>query len=346
MKTLSLNRRNFLQSAVVGAAAGAVLGAPVVARAANKQFRLRVASSLSTDEYSEHYFWFQRFASNLKASVGDQIRLDYYPNGQLGSEGDTVQQVKTGSIDMMISGSAIWATALPEIGMLDLGYLFDSYEHLKKNLDGAVGQKLTQMIAERSKVSIIGWTSPFGARSIYTKKLVTSLSGIAGMKIRVLPTPVFIQTFEALGATPTPVSMNELYTALQTGIVDGFEHNAPTALAVKLYETTKNCYLSEHMLLPVAAAVSPRLMNILPAELKSAFLNAASEASDYQYAQTPAKVQKAISALQKAGVTFTPMSKSDREAARKVVKDKVWAPFIDKYPLAKPLIAAIDSDRA
>ncbi len=342
MQIPALTRRHFLTSA----AAGAALCAPSIGHAQSKQIRLRVSSSLPTDEYSEHYFWFQRFQSNLANAIGDRIRLDYYPNGQLGKENDTVQQVKTGTIDMMISGSSYWATLVPEMGMLDLGYLFDSYDQMKKHLHGSVGTALAKLVAERCKVAIIGWTSTFGARSIYTKKSVASLDDIKGMKIRVLPVPAFIQTFESMNAIPTPVPLNELYTALQTGIVDGFEQNAPTVLGMKLFETSKACFLSEHMFLPLAAAASPRLLGALSPELGSAVVAAAQEAAVHQLAETPAKVAKATEALKSAGVAFTAMSADDRKAARQAVKAKVWGPFVEKYPATKALVEEIDRDRA
>jgi tripartite ATP-independent transporter DctP family solute receptor len=337
------SRRNFLMGAAT--AAGSLCAPALAFGQSVKPIRLRVSSSLTTDEFSEHYVWFRRFADNLQASVGERIKLDYFPNGQLGAENDVAQQVKTGTVDIMISGSSYWATVVPEVGMLDLGYLFDSYDQQKRHLHGAVGKRLAQVVYDRSKVTILGWTSTFGARNIYTKKPVASLADVKNVKIRVLPAPTFIQTIEAMGAIPTPIAMNELYTALQTGIVDGFEQNAGTVLGMKLYETTKNCYLSEHMFLPISAAASPRVISTMPADLLPAFLQAAQEASVYQYAETPAKVQKATDELVKLGVKYSPMTPGDRKAVRQEVTRKVWDPFTDKYPLTKPLIAEIDNDR-
>ena len=91
---------------------------------------------MTADDNAAHYVWYQRFQTNLKAGVGDAIKIDYFPNNQLGKESDVVQQVKVGSIDMMVTGSSIWATVLPEIGMLDLGYLFDSYAHVARATEG------------------------------------------------------------------------------------------------------------------------------------------------------------------------------------------------------------------
>jgi tripartite ATP-independent transporter DctP family solute receptor len=343
MTRLTSSRRRFLKGA---AAVAGVLCTPALALAQSaKQIRLRLSSSLTTDEFSEHYAWYQRFAENLKGSVGDRIKIDYFPNGQLGAENDVVQQVKTGTVDLMISGSSYWATVVPEIGMLDLGYLFDSYDQQKKHLHGNVGKALAKLVNERTKVTILGWTSTFGARNVYTKRPVTSLAGLKDVKIRVLPVPTFIQTIEAIGAIPTPIPMGELYTAMQTGIVDGFEQNAPTVLGFKLYETAKSCYETEHMFLPLSAAASPRVISTLPKDLLPAFLQAAQEACVYQYGITPARVKKATAELVKLGVSYTPMSAAERKAARDAVRQKVWQPYTDKYPLIKPLVAEIDADR-
>jgi tripartite ATP-independent transporter DctP family solute receptor len=338
------SRRSFLVGAVT--AAGALCTPAIASAQSATPIRLRVSSSLTTDDFSEHYVWYRRFADNLQKSAGDRIKLEYFPNGQLGAENDVVQQVKTGTVDLMISGSSYWATVVPEMGMCDLGYLFDSYDQAKKHLIGNVGKTLAKVVYDRSKVTIIGWTSTFGARNIYAKKPVTSLADVKNVKIRVLPVPTFLQTIEAMGAIPTPIAMNELYTALQTGIVDGFEQNAGTVLGMKLYEMTKYCYLSEHMFLPITAAASPRAISRMPADLLPAFLKAAEEASLYQYSVTPDKVKTATEQLMKLGVTYSPMAPADRKAVRQEVNRKVWQPFIDKYPLTKPLIAEIDADRA
>ncbi len=344
MSEITSSRRDFLKMAAL--AAGTLCAPNLASAQASQPIRLRVSSSLSTDDYSEHYFWFRRFADNLKTAVGDQIQLDYFPNGQLGKENDVVQLVKVGSVDIMVSGSSYWASAVPEVGMLDMGYLFDSYDHVQKQLTGNVGQTLSKLVFDRTKVTILGWSSLFGARNIYAKKPIASLADIQGLKMRVLPVPIFLQSIEAIGAIPTPISMNELYTSLQTGIVDALEQNAGTVLGMKFFEVTKNCYLSEHMFTPMSIAASARAMSKVPPSLMPAFRKAADEACAYQFAQTPDKVRQATDELVKRGVTFTAMSAGDRTTARQAVLHKVWQPFIEKYPLTKPLVSEIDSSRA
>jgi TRAP-type C4-dicarboxylate transport system substrate-binding protein len=115
---------------------------------------------------------------------------------------------------------------------------------------------------------------------------------------------------------------------------------------MKFYEIAKYCFQSEHMFTSLSAAASQRAMSKIPADMLPAFLKAAQEASTYQFAQTAAKVKKAADELVKLGVTFTPMSSADRKLARQEVTRKVWLPFIESYPLTKPLIAEIDANRA
>ena len=146
-------RRRFVQA---GSAASllALAGFPAVTRA-HTNVALRFSSSMTADDNAAHYVWYQRLDANLKAAVGDRIKIDYFPNNQLGKESDVVQQVKVGSIDMMVTGSSIWATVLPELGMLDLGYVFDSYAHVAKAMDGAAGKQLNDLLQQRTGCSVL-----------------------------------------------------------------------------------------------------------------------------------------------------------------------------------------------
>ena len=107
----TFNRRTVLQGAL---ASVATLAAPAIVRA-QSPVSLRMSSSLTADMNSSHFVWYDRFSKNLKASVGDKVAITYFPNNQLGKESDVVQQVRLGAMDMMISGTSIWATAMPTV---------------------------------------------------------------------------------------------------------------------------------------------------------------------------------------------------------------------------------------
>ena len=336
----SLSRRQFIQTA----GAASLAGSSLLAHAA--PLALRFSSSMTADDNAAHYVWYQRMQANLQKAVGDAIRLDYFPNNQLGKESDVVQQVKVGAIDMMVTGSSIWATVLPELGMLDLGYMFDSYAHVAKAMEGKAGAALNELLQKRAGCSILTWASHFGSRNVYTKAQVKSLADIKGVKLRVLPTPAFIETFKIMGAIPTPIPFGELYMSAQTGVVDGFEHDAGTVLASKFNEVTKYCWQTEHLFSPMVVVMGRRSMDKIPASLRPAFLKAVQETTAQQRVVADDKASAAIEELKKKGMSFFPMAAAERKAVREQMQARLWADFARQYPATAPLFTAIDQARA
>jgi tripartite ATP-independent transporter DctP family solute receptor len=339
----SPSRRRFLATASAGSLAlAATCVSPVRAQSV---IAMRISSSMSADQNAAHYIWYERFAANVQRTLGDRVKLGYFPDSQLGKEADIVQQVKVGSVDMMITGSSIWATVAPEFGMLDLGYVFDSYPHAFKALDGGVGQQLGKILIERTGCTVLDWASHFGPRSVYTKTPVKALADLKGVKLRVLPAPAFIETFKIMGAIPTPIPINELYTALQSGVVDGFEHDAASVLQYKFAEVVKNCWLTEHLFSPMVAVIGKRGLEKVPADLRPSFLKAAADATAYERGLAAEKGRAATDELKRLGVSFNPMAKTEREQVRTELEARVWAPFIKEYPVTKPLFHAIAAAR-
>jgi len=337
---MNLTRRRFVQTAAIGAAA---MSLPTFSHAATPV--LRLSSTMTSDENSAHYLFYQRFAENLKQSLGDKVRIDFFANGQLGKEADVVQQVRLGSIDMMVTGSSIWATALPELALLDLGFLFGSYAHVAKAVDSGVGEIYNKLLQERTGCSVIGWGSHFSARSVYTKPPIKDLATLKNVKLRVLPTQAFIETFKLMGAIPTPIAFNEVYTAVQTGVVEGFEHDAASVLANKLDEVVRNSWQTNHLFSPCIAVIGKRGLAKIPADLQPAFMAAARDASIHQREAAKIKGAEAIAALTKGGMTFFPMSDAERENTRQLMREKLWVPFTQTNPVTAPVLAAIDAAR-
>ena len=334
----TLSRRTVLHTA---AASVATLAAPSLVRA-QAAISLRMSSSLTADMNSSHYVWFDRFQKNLQASVGKKVAVAYFPNNQLGKESDVVQQARLGAVDMMISGTSIWATALPEMGVLDMGYLFNGNDHVGKALDGAAGTALSKMLLDKAGVINLGYAFSLGARNVYTKAPLKSAAELHGVKVRVLPVPNFVATLKNMGAVATPIPFGEIYTALQTGVVDGVEQDAPTVLTGKFYEVAKHCLLTEHIFNPVMPVINKRSFDRLPPDVQKTVLDAAREATQYQRSLAATTEQKAFTGLKAAGVTVTPV---DREALARQVS-KLWTEFAAQYPATKPVIEAIQSTKA
>lgn len=327
------SRRTVIKSAF---AVAATLSAPAFVRAQGA-VSLRMSSSLTADMNSSHYVWYERFSKNLKAAVGDKVAIAYFPNNQLGKESDVVQQVRLGAMDMMISGTSIWATAMPEMGVLDMGYLFQNWDHVGKSLDGAAGAALSKLLLERASVVTLGYAYSLGARNVYTKAKLASAADLHGVKVRVLPVPNFVATLKLMGAVATPIPFGEIYTSLQTGVVDGLEQDAPTVLAGKFYEVAKHCMLTEHIFNPVMPVISKRAFDRIPAELHKPLTDAARDATLHERGQAGTAEAKAFEQLKGLGVT---VQSADRAALANEVSP-LWAEFTKQYPAAAPIVEAI-----
>ncbi|RDJ21315.1 C4-dicarboxylate ABC transporter substrate-binding protein [Bosea caraganae] len=340
---MPMSRRTFTKLGL--GSLGGALSMPAIV-AAQAPIAFRVSSSMPADQNAAHFIWFERFQTALRERVGDKLKLDFFPNSQLGKEADIVQQVTIGGVDMMISGSSIWATQVPEIGMLDLGYLFDGYEQAGKLLDGAVGQAFDKIMLERSGVTILGWGFHFGARCVYTKAKAVNLAELKSVKLRVLPARAFIETFTIMGAVPTPIPFNELYTALQSGVVDGFEHDAASVLANRLYEVTKFCLETNHLYSPMTAVMGRRGLAKVPADLKKGFLEAAKVATEGERKDAASKGAAATEQLKQMGIAFTPFPAVERKQLQGEMSEKLYAAFAAQYPATKPLFDAVKASLA
>ena len=330
--TNRITRRTF------GLAAGAALAAPNLIRpAAAAPIALRLSSSLPADPNSAHWLWYDQFAKSLKAKVGDALAIQYFPDNQLGKESDVVGSVKLGVVDMMVSGSSIWSTLAPEIGVLDLGYLFPTMSAAGPILDGPAGEQLNRIFADKVGVEVLSWGYSLGGRNVTSREPATDPGKLKGQKIRVLPVANFVATLKAMGASPTPMSLGEVYTALQTGVIDGLEHDAPTVLALKWYEVAKHISLTQHICNPQTIVIGKRAMNKVPAEHRAAFKAAAAEATAFQRGRADAIEQDAFQKLKGNGVA---VHEVDRAAFRALVQP-LWEEFGKQYPATKPVLAAI-----
>jgi TRAP-type transport system periplasmic protein len=339
MNARNSSKRTFLKS---GLALGGLALTGARAFAQGSAVTLRMSSTLPNDPVnSAHAVWYNRFASNLKAAVGDKVVVNYFPSDQLGKEADMVQQVRLGSVDMMISGTSIWATLMPEMGVLDMGYLFANNDHCGRALDGKAGTILGNMLLDRTSVMALGWGYSLGARNVWTKNPVPTAADLKGVKLRVLPVPNFIATIKYMGAVPTPLPFGEIYTALQTGVVDGFEHDAPTALAGKFYEVAKHCALTQHIYNPQLPCISKRSFARIPPELQKPFTDAAAEATKYQRGKASEAEAKAFETLKGMGLTVNTV---DRVQLQKQV-EKLWGEFSAQYPSVKPVVDEIQATR-
>jgi tripartite ATP-independent transporter DctP family solute receptor len=342
MKTVAVSRRVILKLST--AAAASLLGSPaIIGRAHAATTKLKMSSSLPNDpKYANGRVYYDNLVKNLKANGLQQIDVTFYPDNQLGQEIDVINSVKLGVIDLMVSGSSISANLVPLVGTFDLGYLFTSYQQQTRAFDGGAAKPIDDALLKGANIRIISWAYNFGARSVLSKKPVKTPEDLAGLKIRTLPNPVITECLRLMGAAATPLAFGEIYTALQAGVLDGLEHDPPTILAAKFYETAKNYALTEHIFSPLATYFSDTTFNRMDPKLREGFLDAATKAGADTRSHGLAVEKEALATLVDKGVTVV---ECDREAFRKRVLPQTDN-FIKAHPDAKPVVDAIRATQA
>src|ERR1700740_3858320 len=304
MKIVPVSRRTLIKSSA--AAAGFIALSPaIVGRAEAATLKLKCSSSLPNDpKYANGRVYYDNLVKSLKANgLGEQVDVTFFPDNQLGQEIDVINSVKLGVIDLMVSGSSISANLVPLVGTFDLGYLFSSFEQQTKAFDNGAAKPIEDALLKGGNIRIIAWAYNFGARSVLAKKPVTKPQDLAGLKIRTLPNPVITECLRLMGAAATPLAFGEIYTALQAGVLDGLEHDPPTILASKFYETARYYALTQHIFSPLSIYFSDATFQRMDPKLREGFLDAAQQAAVDTRAQGLAVEKEALAALADKGVT-------------------------------------------
>ena len=188
------------------------------------------------------------------------MRIQIYPNQQLGSERECLELLQIGSLDMAKVSGAVMENFAPKLKIFGLPFLFDNKEHLFKVLDGPIGKELLSE-GEDFWLKGIGYYDS-GSRSFYTRERpVENPKDLEGLKIRVQESASAFEMVKQLGASPTPISWGELYTAIQQGVIDGAENNPPSFYLSRHYEVCKYYIVDEHTMIPDILLVSTHLWN-------------------------------------------------------------------------------------
>ncbi len=343
MVAMPLSRRGFLRASQA-AATGLVFAPGLIGRAEAATLKLKCSSSLPNDpKFANGRVYYDNLVKSLKANgLGEQIDVTFFPDNQLGQEIDVINSVKLGVIDLMVSGSSISANLVPLVGTFDLGYLFTSFEQQTKAFDNGAAKPIEEALLKGGNIRIIAWAYNFGARSVLARKPVQTPEDLAGLKIRTLPNPVITECLRLMGAAATPLAFGEIYTALQAGVLDGLEHDPPTILASKFYETAKNYSLTQHIFSPLAIYFSEATYARMDPKLRDGFLDAAKKAAADTRAHGLAVEKEALASLKDKGVT---VAECDKEAFRKRVLPQTDA-FIKAHPDAKPVVDMIRATQA
>ncbi|HBG27672.1 MAG: hypothetical protein A2Y10_10280 [Planctomycetes bacterium GWF2_41_51] len=264
-----------------------------------KAIVLRIAHSLDNTHPLHKSLEF--FAKQVETTSHEQIKVYIYPNSQLGSDRETIEQLQSGVIPMSVCSCGPLESFIPQMQIFGVPYLFRNKEHMLKTLNSKIGDELLASGEEYGLKGLCFFDA--GARSFYTKNIpIHCPEDLKGLKIRVMKTNMSIQTVKALRSSPTPIDFGELYTALQQGVVDGAENNPPSFYTSMHYELCKFYCLDEHQRIPDMLLISSVFWSKLSKEQQQIISNAAQKCVLFQYKLWSQKEISALQKVQDAGV--------------------------------------------
>ena len=244
-----------------------------------------------------------RMAELLEQKSGGQLTLKIFPNGQLGTETEIIEQLQRGVLAMAKTSAAPLESFIPEMAIFGTPYLFRDENHYWKVLEGDIGKQMLVLCQEGGLHGLCYYDA--GARSFYTiDRPILSPSDLTGLKIRVIKSKTSMDMVDALGASPTPIPYGELYTALQQSMVDGAENNPPSFYNSRHFEVCKHYSIDEHTRVPDMLIYSEKLWKTLSAQEQQWVREAAIESVPYQRKIWKEDVEKNLASARAAGVTI------------------------------------------
>jgi tripartite ATP-independent transporter DctP family solute receptor len=275
----------------------------------------------------------------LKALTNGKHTIKTFYGGTLGSEKDTIEQTKLGGLDLVRINVAPMNNICAETMVPTMPFLFRSKEHMRKVLDGPIGEEILKSCESQGYIGLAFYDS--GARSLYTvKKPVKSLADAKGMKIRVQQSDLWVALLQAMGANATPMPYGEVYTALKVGTVDGAENNWPSYDTSRHFEVAKYYAKTEHSMAPEMLLMSKKVWDTLTPDEQKIFREAAKESVPYMRKLWDEKEAKSEAAVKAGGAQAIDVDKKSFQDAMTPVYDKFMS-----TPKLKQMVKAVQDTK-
>jgi tripartite ATP-independent transporter DctP family solute receptor len=268
----------------------------------------------------------------LEKATNGRLSVQMYASMQLGGEKEAIEQAQIGAIALARVSVGALGPVINDLNVLNLPFLFRDTAHAQKVLDGAIGQELLDKVTNSATANIVGlcWMDA-GARNIYdTKRPIADMADLKGLKVRVMGNPMFVDMMNALGGNGIAMGYDQVFTALQTGVVDGAENNPPSFVFDNHYQVAKYYTLTEHLIVPEMLVFSKPIWNRLSKDDQALVQTLGREAqmrervlwNDYQ--------DKALAKMKESGIQVVTLTdKAPFQAAVKPVWDKYAPQFAD-----------------
>ena len=272
----------------------------------------------------------ESMGKKLDAATKGRLKIQTFPGGVLGGEKEMIEQTQFGAINILRTSLGPVGTVVPEVNVFNMPFVFRSQDHMRAVIDGAIGDELLAKIsASPAKLVAIGWMDG-GSRSLYTKKPVRSPADLKGQKVRMMGNPLFVDTMNAMGGNGISMGYGEVFTALQTGVVDGAENNAPSFFTSNHYSTGAKFYTqTNHLIIPELLVVSNVTWDKLSKDDQSLLKKLGREAQLEQRALWDKSVDDYTAKLKAAGIEYIQIDTKPFYDATAPVRAKYGAAYTD-----------------
>jgi tripartite ATP-independent transporter DctP family solute receptor len=268
----------------------------------------------------------ESLGKKLEAATSGRLSIQMFPSAQLGGEKETIEQTQIGAIQILRVSAGALGPIVDDINVVNMPFLFKNIAHARKMMDGQIGQDLLDKITASPNANLVAlcWMDA-GARSIYnTKKPVKTIQDLKGLKIRVIGNPIFIEMMNALGGNGVGMGYDQVFSALQTGVIDGAENNPPSYVFSNHYTAAKHYSLTEHLITPEVLTFSKRTWTMLSTDDQALIKKFAREAQMEERELWNKYERQAMEKAKAAGCEIV-------EIADKVPFQNAVKPVWDKY---------------
>lgn len=285
--------------ALTAAIVAGALALPTVPAAA--QQTLRLGHNISAT--SPYHLAAEHFGRLVQERTNGRIRVQVFPAGALGNERDMIEGAQLGTIDMVVTSSAAAGPFVPALRILDVPFLFRDPAHARTVLDGSIGAELLAAMPARNLIGL-AW-GDIGFRHMTANKPLRTVEDMRGLKLRAQNNPIHLAAYRALGAQPTVVGFNELYAALQTGVVDANEQPISIHVSSRFFEVQRHLTLTGHLVASALFVISPSVFNRLSAADQEILRTAAREAIPTMRNAADEQDRAGLTTLRERGMTIS-----------------------------------------
>jgi tripartite ATP-independent transporter DctP family solute receptor len=283
----------------------------------------------------------ENMGKKLEAATNGRISVQMFPSMQLGGEKEAIEQAQIGAIALARVSVGALGPVIDDLNVLNLPFLFRNTAHMQKVIDGSIGQELLDKVTNNPRAGLVAicWMDA-GARSVYdTKRPIKSIADLKGLKVRVMGNPMFVDMMNALGGNGVAMGYDQVFSALQTGVVDGAENNPPSFVFDNHYQVAKFYTLTEHLIVPEMLVMSRKAWDQLSKDDQALIMKVGREAQLEERALWTKYENDAMDKAKAAGIQITQIS--DKAPFQDAVKP-VWDKYGPKYAEMIKRIEAVE----